>query len=45
MIIYEDEHGTHVLTNYSLMMFDKLQELKKDLIDTIRIDSFLQDEQ
>jgi collagenase-like PrtC family protease len=45
MIIYEDEHGAHVFTNYSLMLFDKLSELNENHIDTIRIDSFLHDEQ
>jgi collagenase-like PrtC family protease len=45
MIAYEDEHGTHILTNYSLSLFDDLEELNKNNIDTIRIDSFLHDDQ
>jgi putative protease len=45
MIAYEDKHGTHILTNYSLSLFDKLKELETNNIDTIRIDSFLHDDQ
>jgi collagenase-like PrtC family protease len=43
-IIYEDEYGTYVFTNYDLSLFDKLDELKQMHIDTVRIDSFLHDE-
>lgn len=43
-IIYEDEYGTYVLTNYDLSLFDRLSELKEMHVDTIRIDSFLHDE-
>ncbi|MDR0985881.1 MAG: U32 family peptidase [Mycoplasmataceae bacterium] len=44
-IIYEDIHGTHILTNYSLCLFDKLKELNDIGIDTIRIDSFLHNDE
>jgi collagenase-like PrtC family protease len=44
-IIYEDETGTHVLTNYSLSLLEHLPNLYEQGIDTIRIDSFLYDEE
>jgi collagenase-like PrtC family protease len=44
-IIYEDEVGTHVLTNYSLNLLEYLPNLYEQGIDTIRIDSFLYDEE
>ncbi|MDR2829384.1 MAG: U32 family peptidase, partial [Mycoplasmataceae bacterium] len=44
-IIIEDKDGTHTLTNYNLCLLDKLQELYDEGCDTIRIDSFLHDEE
>jgi putative protease len=43
-IVYEDNTGTHMYTSYSLFLLDKLNELHDNGIDTIRIDSFLHDE-
>ncbi|GMO13721.1 MAG: hypothetical protein Ta2E_03400 [Mycoplasmoidaceae bacterium] len=44
-IITEDKDGTHVLTNYSICLLDKIQELHDNNCDTIRIDSFLHNEE
>jgi collagenase-like PrtC family protease len=44
-IIYEDECGTHVLTNYSLNLLEYMHDLYNCGVDTIRIDSFLHDDE
>jgi collagenase-like PrtC family protease len=44
MIIYEDENGTHVFTKYVLNLLTQLPDLQKIGLDTIRIDTFLHNE-
>jgi hypothetical protein len=43
-IIYEGEHGTDILTGYNLFLLEKMEELNKNKLDIIRIDSFLHNE-
>ncbi|MDR3163646.1 MAG: U32 family peptidase [Mycoplasmataceae bacterium] len=42
-VIYEDEHGTYILTNYDLLLIDEITELKANGVDFIIVDSFLHD--
>lgn len=44
MIIFEDKNGTYVHTKYDLDLIEHISEIKKMNIDTVRIDSFLHDE-
>lgn len=44
MLIYEDNTGTSVFTSYNLCLLKQLDNLKKLNIYTIRIDTFLHDE-
>jgi putative protease len=43
-LIYEDDHGTHIMTGYNLCLIDHLKKLINLKIDVLRIDSFLHDE-
>jgi putative protease len=43
-IIYENNNGTNIMTDYNLCLLDKLQNLYDNKLDTIRIDSFLHNE-
>lgn len=45
MIIYEDDNGTSIHSNYDLDLIQHIKEIKQMNVDTIRIDSFLHDEQ
>jgi collagenase-like PrtC family protease len=40
-IIFENDDGTHILTNYSLNLLDVLPDLYTYGVDTVRVDSFL----
>ncbi len=43
-IIYEDKHGSHMLTGYELCIIKQLYELWKNKLDYIKIDNIFQDE-
>jgi collagenase-like PrtC family protease len=44
-IVYEDNSGTHIYTNYNLNLLSELQELYDNGCDTVRIDTFLHNEE